>query len=318
MKAPANAIVKQAAQWLVMLDDQPEQYAQFEAWCRADPRHMAAARSLEGVLGRVAGLPPMAAKAALQAEQRHRRQRSRFVAGALLALALLVIPAGLYLHEHSPDYLLADMRTDRGQWQERRLEDGSRLSMGSHTAVDLNFSVEQRILNLRQGDILVDVAADARRPFIVRVGQTSIRALGTRFIVETADGVTWLEMLESRVEVQAGGQRTMVTAGQRLRIDGQGMRFFEPFDAADRERYWQRHQLVVEDVPLAQVLATVQRQRSGYLHYDAASIAHLRVSATLPLDDPDQALRLLAKSFNLRIKTFTPWLARLSIENEDH
>jgi transmembrane sensor len=80
-------------------------------------------------------------------------------------------------------------------------------------------------------------------------------------------------------------------------------------DPASLDAAWHRHQLVVTDQPLADVLDALSRHRPGKILYDRQQIAALRVSAVLPLDDTDRALRLLHSSFpTLRLRTLTPYL----------
>ncbi|MCY1286409.1 Protein FecR [compost metagenome] len=310
------ALLEQAAEWLVRLDAEPQRQAEFDAWRHGDPQREAAVRSLQGVLQRFQTLPAAPARAALGAADKLERRRSlkRAAGSTLLAFALL-LPLGLFLHGNPPGYLLADLRSDTGRWISQQLEDGSRLTLSGHSAVDLQFDAQRRTVHLVQGDILVEVAADASRPFVVETEHGSIRALGTRFVVERRDDATWLTMLESKVEVRAAadGSTRQVSAGQRLRLDARGLGRSEPIDAGAFEQAWRQHQLVVQDRPLPEVLAELARQRAGHLDFDTATLAHLRVSAVLPLDDPDRALRLLSRSFPIEVERFTPWLTRVRL-----
>jgi transmembrane sensor len=40
----------------------------------------------------------------------------------------------------------------------------------------------------------------------------------------------------------------------------------------------------------------------------------LRVTAVLPADDSQRALRLLARSLPIKIEHYTPWITRVSLE----
>lgn len=312
-----DAVLNEAAEWLVRLEDEPQRRVEFDAWCGADPRREAAVRSLTDMLQRFGALPAAPAHAALGAAQvLDGQRRSRRAVGVALALALAaLVPLGLFLRANSPAYLLADLRTGTSQWQETRLDDGSQVILDGRSAADLDFDTSQRKVRLIQGDILVEVAHDSRRPFIVETDHGSIRALGTRFIVERRDHATWLTMLESRVEVRtADGATVQVAAGQRLRLDDQGLGQPQRVDSSTFEQSWRNHQLVVWDRPLPEVLNELDRNFTGYLAYDARALANLRVSAVLPLDDPRRALRLLARSFPLEVKSYGPWLLQVSPE----
>lgn len=327
---PARA----AAEWLVCLsaddiapDERAFLEARFEAWKQADPRHAEAADRIGNFIGQVSRVRRAAtstapAHAALNAalgntaDKNRKRARSRRLGAALALVVALLVPAWLSLQAYPPAYLMADIRSAAGQWETRTLEDGSRITLGSGGAVNLSFDGSRRMLELVRGEILVDVAHDQARPFLVETAHGSIRALGTRFVVSRDEAFTVLTMLESRVAVQTASQLadqhsagTVIHAGQRVRIMSNQLGQVETIDARSVSDAWKFHQLVVQDQPLPEVLDALDRHRPGYIRYDRARIESIKVSAVLPLDDTDQALLLLAESFPIRVRTLTPWLA---------
>jgi transmembrane sensor len=327
-----DPIAAQAAEWIVRLSDDDEAgraraHAGFAAWKLADPRHAAAAAGMERLLGQLGELRAQAGGSARPARAAlgtilapaPASGRARRAATALAAvLALLAGPAWLGADTYNSAWLLADLRAGSGQWQTRTLADGSRITLNGGSAVKLRFDSHSRTLELVQGEILVEVAKDAARPFVVETAQARMRALGTRFAVARQDQSTVLSMLESRVAVRAAnGATASVGAGQRVSIDGAGVGAPTPIDPASIDDAWRLHQLVVSDRPLAEVLAQLDRHRSGRIEYDPARLAGIRVSAVLPLDDTDRALRLLQASFpQLRMRSLTPWLVLVDIKKE--
>ncbi len=317
MNSPrADIAAEQAARWIVRLsaDDPAERdtaQAGFAAWKAADPLHASAAAGMENLLRQLSAVREPAggdhrpARAALAAIA---PKRPRQLAAAS-AVAVLLLTGALLIGER-PAYLLADLRSPTGQWSTHTLADGSRLTLASGSAVNLRFNAGERHVELVRGDILVDVAKDAQRPFIVDSKQAAIRALGTRFTVRSEDGATILSMLESTVMAQVPQHPAVVVqAGQRTRITDDGIGPLTSIDAASVQDAWRARQLVVDDLPLAEVLDELARHRPGQLHYDRAQIAGIRVAAVLPLDDTDKALQLLIDNFpQLRIRMLTRYL----------
>jgi transmembrane sensor len=324
-----SRLVTQAAEWIMGLtaDDAEERAtaaAGFAAWKAADPRHARAAAGLEQLLAatRELACAPVAGPAR-QALRRVLKPRSRRPsrAAALAIVLALSLPGWSRLPSLLPPALLADLSTGPAQWQAHRLADGSTVTLAGNGALRLHFDGAERRLELLQGEILVQVAPDPERPFVVQTEHGSIRALGTRFVVRREVADTELLMIESRTLAHTAGQIArgaadsegrVVVAGQRLRLGAEGFGPLEAVEAAQEEADWQGHRLVVQDRPLPEVLEMLARQRRGWLHYDSTDLAGLRVSAVLPLDDPDRALRLLATSFpQLRLRSFTPYYLRL-------
>lgn len=326
-QADNDALAEQAADWLVRLgsDDAAERagaQAGFDAWKQADPRHAEAAAEIAFLLDclqavRGGGVTARPARAALKAAfaPSPDRRRNRVLAATLALALLLAGPAALTLDFHTPRYFTADMRTATGAWRSYTLQDGSVITLDSGSAVNLRFDQRRRAVELVQGAINVTVARDASRPFVVETPQGEIRALGTRFVVDRADAVTTLSMLESKVAVRTAAQRAgddaharVVRAGERVRITANGVGAAEPINAAASESAWRQHKLAVEDRPLSEVLTQLNRYRAGRIAFDAAQLQGIRVSAVLPLDDTDRALQLLLNNFpQLRVRQFTPY-----------
>ncbi|MCA1861478.1 FecR domain-containing protein [Janthinobacterium sp. HSC-3S05] len=316
---------EQAARWIVQLsaDDPAERdmaRAGFTAWKAADPLHATVAAGMENLLLQLSAVrepaggdhrPARAALAAIAPKRRRLRQLA-----AASAVAVLALTGTLALGER-PAYLLADLRSPTGQWQTHTLADGSQITLAGNSAVNVRFNGGERHVELVRGDILVNVAKDAQRPFIVDSKQAAIRALGTRFTVRREGGATILSMLESRVLAQVPQHPAVVVqAGQRTRITDDGVGPLTSIDAASVQDAWRARRLVVDDLPLAQVLDELARHRPGQLHYDRAQIAGIRVAAVLPLDDTDKALQLLIDNFpQLRIRMLTRYLVMVDAPN---
>lgn len=314
-----NTIAQNAAQWILALDEgdageQAQTRHDFELWQAADPRHAEAAKKAQAFIDTLTGLRgagPAPARRALEAHFRQRAtKRKRFVGTAIVLLLLMALPAMLFLQQYPWRHLDAGLYAKAGQWQSHTLEDGSRVTLAGKGAMDIQFTQTARELYLHSGEIHVDVAKDAQRPFVVVSDFGRIEALGTRFIVNHRAGIqTRLSMLESRVKVTiADTQVVIVKEGEHLSFDAHGLGPISQHNAAAQEARWQQHQLVVHGWTLAEVLAELSRFHPAYLHFDAETLPHIRVSAVLPLDKPDEVLQLLAGSFPaIQIHTITPW-----------
>ena len=355
-----DRIAEQAAQWIVQLsaDDAGTRDAVqrgFDAWKKADPRHAAMAERLQDFIGRIQRIrgadsgqgntrPARAALDAVfsvdgQADGKRRRhaesrrssrtKRTKRVIAAMAVALCIAVPAWVATKAYStysPRYLLADMHTATGKWETQRLEDGTRITLNSASAVNLHYDAKRRVLELVQGEILVDVARDPERPFIVETAQGSIRALGTRFVVSREPDATVLSMLESRVEVRpavrpekqsagavvAADEPTIVSAGRRVRMTAGGIGAIEQIDVRSIADAWKFHQLVVQEQSLPEVLDALERHRPGAISYNRAALEGFKVSAVLPLDDTGRALQLLGNSFpQLRIRMLSPYLVHV-------
>lgn len=315
-------IDQQAAEWLLRLHDGELNEAQrlaFECWKQQSPQHAAAAARMEAVIARMQALrgkkaPARAALNAAFAQPKNRRRKN--AVRALVVACSLAIPAAALLISPYPQQWMADVRNGPSQWQTLQLADGSTLTLNGISAANLHFDSKQRRIELLQGEILVQVAHDTTRPFVVQTPQGTLRALGTRFVVKRDGDVTVLSMLESRVAAHsANGEQTLeVDAGSQALMRSSDVRLAGTVDPTSINEAWRRHQLVVENKPLPEVLDEIARHRVGRVQFDRRALQGLRVSAVIPLDNSDHALQLLAQTLPIQVQAFTPWLIVVSPE----
>ena len=299
---------EEAIAWMVRLragTPSAGQQQRFDAWLASDPAHRQAWAQLQRGLGSpyevVRRAPGKVRDSLLQ-----REPKRRDVLRGLVGLGLLGGSLWLAARSDPGQALLADLSTGRGERRTLTLEDGSQLSLNADTAVDLDFSAERRLVYLRHGALLVQVAADAARPFIVGTEQGEARALGTRFMVERQAQSTRVVVLEHavRVSLPAGAhldlQEGQAATLQQARIERlAGDQSFR----AD----WLKGQLSVLDEPLEAVIDALRPYRRGLLRLDP-EVRKLRVQGVFPLDDSDRALTALAETLPLEVDRYGPWL----------
>ncbi|MCM8567582.1 FecR domain-containing protein [Thauera linaloolentis] len=322
-KPVSRRVLDDAIAWQLQLDGMaaghPERTAH-KAWLAAHPDHARAWRQLAQIDAELGALPR-------QAPIRHVLARSRRRAGwkeaaGTFVLALAVGLGTLLIDRHQPiGGLLADYRTGTGERRTVTLPDNTVIVLNSRSAVDVDFGADRRAVRLREGEIHIETAHGdpaERRPFIVLTADGSLRALGTRFIVRRDDGGTLLTVTESAVLARSAvcpaepeaacAAEQRVDAGQRLHLTADAVGAVLPA-RADAEA-WKEGMLVVDGEPLAAVAAELARYRPGLL-WVAPDAADLRVTGTLPLDDGERALAVLAASLPVRVVRYGGWLVSI-------
>ncbi|MBC3301334.1 FecR family protein [Pseudomonas sp. SWRI18] len=302
----SEQIIQQAAQWLTRLHDEDVTDADrqaFHAWCQADPRHAVAIERMGALWGSLETLPAKPARVALNRAFAPRRPRGAQVVGLLG-----VVLCGWLGLQHLPVWM-ADQRTGVGERRQIALADGSQLQLNSNSAVDVKFDGHQRVIELLQGELWVDVAKDAQRPFVVRTDQGSATALGTRYLVKrAADGTTVVTVIESSVAVKGdASDGVKVSAGQRAVLENGRAKPVQALADTDPDA-WTRGLLKVNDQPLGDVLQTLAGYRHGMLRFDPEALQNLRVSGVFKLDDTAAALSSLADNLPIQVEYFTDLL----------
>lgn len=312
---PSAAVVAAATEWYLKMQDDactPEQRSALHDWLQADPMHRLPYGRMDSIWSRFGQVDARAGKAALDASLAGAGRRRRALAGALM-LAFTVAGSGwLALHSQTARYLLADHRTAPGERLTITLDDGSRITLNTDSAIDEQYSGRERRIVLQRGEILVEVSADPQRPFVVESRHATARALGTQYVVRDDADATRVAVIESTVEAcsRAVGTCTTLAPGSATRITDEGVGATEAADI-DALIGWRDGVLAVDDKPLSEVLAELERYRRGTLYYDPEALQGLSVSGVFPLDDTDRALAALSANLPLRITRFTSYVVRI-------
>ena len=122
--------------------------------------------------------------------------RCRILAAASCALVLVIAGAVWWRSMRYPTYA-----TDIGERRSLTLADGSTVDLNARSKLRIEFSGAERRVELLDGQALFQVAKDKDRPFIVRSGDATVRAVGTQFDVYRKGGGTTVTVLEGRVAV---------------------------------------------------------------------------------------------------------------------
>ncbi|VDC22933.1 FecR family protein [Pseudogemmobacter humi] len=289
-----------AARWLVAIAADPavERSPALCAWLEADPANARAlddARLVWQIAGTVA--PELAAPA-----PRRTWNWPRLLRPAGLALAACAL-AAVWLDQVRPDLRLrlsADHVSAPGPLRDLALADGSRALLDGGSALDFAADAAGRIATLRQGAAWFDVAKDGR-PFTVRLGETEIRALGTRFGVRDCGACVEVTLEEGSVEIAAPGFAPLrLSPGQQLRLlPGQ-----EPRVAgvdAPEALAWREGRYVFYDVSLREVASVLARHGAGAIFFADETLASRPISGSIGLEDAGAELGALSEALGFRI-----------------
>ncbi len=293
-----SALVEHALQWLVDLHSGDDHRADWEAylrWCETSTEHQRAAHKAELLWEQLGS-----------ALQRPSRPRRLPVLGLVVALCL---SSGLAWQAERQGWL-ADQRTGLGERRTVYLDDGSRLELAPQTRVDVDFEGNFRTLHLYSGELFVQVAPDARRPFEVEARSGRVRALGTAFDVRRTGDAVHLVVTEHAVRVRLaradGEQVAEVREGQALDFGDDGLSLPYSVDRS-AETAWRRDRLVFNSRPLGEVLDRMRPYHPGVIWVRDDALRQLPVTGIVGTDDLDAQLKLLEEALPVRIRRL-PWL----------
>lgn len=323
----ARARVKaQAREWVVEVSDEhvgrPTR-ERFEAWLAADPEHARAFKESARVLGLVSTLTwmeraPPARRPAL---------RWALPAGVAAAAAAMLAVFALGPLTSQPT---RDLATQVGEVRHLTLADGSRVTLGARSAIDVAFTETTRAVTLLEGEAFFEVEKDPSRPFIVAVADHEVRVVGTKFNVHRGAERISVDVLEGVVEVAEKPQSRpaplsseasakeepeiqILTAGQQVVAPlvkvalatpdapppaPPSVREILPEDAGA----WRTGRLSYNNAPLVEVIADANRYHDGEIVFASDALRDLTVTASFRTDRIDQMLATLDRALPVEIE----------------
>ncbi len=299
-----NEVRDQAAYWFTRMHSGEigdEEEVAFQAWHDADPLHARAYEHVSFVWDSSLAVSQNKLRAMLHAQKKSSKpiltRRNFGIATAGICAVLLVFVVGTIGLSHGAVQYTATLHTEHGKRQQFALPDGTILYANTETQATVTYYDKQRIVNLEGGEVYLDVAHDASRPFIVQAQLGEVMVTGTRFNVR--NDVTSLDVavVSGSVKVSTGGwtntESQTLTKGMKVTINELKVLGEPSLVDAMTVAAWQRGRIIVENMPLAQVVKQLNRYLPMPVLLNAPHLNQYRVTGTFDADHPQSMINAL-------------------------
>lgn len=287
-----------------------EARAEIMRFCEQSDEHRAvweSVKRLYRLTGEATGAP-----AKEEARQRSKKLTRRAVLGGIGAFTL----GGAALEgPHLWQRWQADITSETGVIGRHVLSDGTKLTLGPDSAIQVAYSPTARNVTLLDGMALFDVADDPQRPFEARTGEYTARTDGStsfevrrnsgRNLIAVGSGSVYVAKTDSPApsELSAGD---WMAAGPANADPQHGHRDAAQFAA------WRHRQLIADEDRIDAVVAEIARWEPARVVIADRELASARVSGIYDLRDPLTALEAVASPYDAKVRRITPWLVVLS------
>lgn len=228
-----------------------------------------------------------------------------------------------FFEQKSSDQRVKTYLTQIGEISTVELDDGSKITLNTHTKLRVDYGDTYRKVNLLFGEAQFDVAKDSERPFTVSAGAKSFTALGTIFNVQK-DNESDMELIVSegqvlvseahhdlhkladiiRTETAKFDSSVIISAGKKTKIENakQSPTISLTADQSNKELAWQYGMLVFNGEPLVQALSEVTRYTNIQFEISHEDISNIKISGYFKAGDVNGLLVSLANNFDLDYK----------------
>jgi transmembrane sensor len=217
-----------------------------------------------------------------------------------------------------PSLLVLNAETSVGEQRVLSLADGSVIHLNTDSSVSIDFSDARRDVHLLRGEAHFDVAHDEQRPFIVKVANNTVTAVGTAFNVQITSAEN-LELLvtDGKVLVKnkqdnnrssaiaessypPDGLGELMIAGQKAVISQQSIQQLTlSNEQVQSDLAWQQGMLVFHGEPLSEALKEISRYTSINFTLADDQVKQRRVAGYFKAGDIQGLLFALKNNFNI-------------------
>lgn len=318
-----EALASAASHWFARMrgPDADDERQAFEAWLAERPEHRRAYAHAAEIfaMGKLLAEPREA-----DAAPEPRRNGLLVAALAVAAAAALVFAGWTRSHElNLPEREVVvaatiearDFVTVAGEARTIRLADGSTVHLSPGTELSTEIGNRERRLTLMRGTARFEVAHEGR-PFVVYAGGGTVTARGTVFDVSLArSGKVDVRLLQGAVDVSlpkatpdptstAGdtSQLRRLKAGERLSFAGLSSAQ-DKGAMEDRSSSASAEARDFDSVPVSEVIALANRDSARPIRLADPSVAAIRVSGRLRVDDTELLARRLGALLDQEVRT---------------
>lgn len=293
-----EAIRVEARSWVAALADpdvSDDERRDFDRWLAEDERHGEAYKtSLQAydLIGDASVRLPSPARSPLGAAR-----RAPYLLGAGLALAASLAIA--LLMPQAPAPVRPDFSTERAEVRRVDLADGSTITLGAATQMEVNFTTSERRVRIGDGEAYFEVSHDSARPFFVETtGGAVVRVIGTAFDLKASRDLVRVSVARGVVEVTQPrrfarlieGDVHRLTAGEAVVIERNGTTPIAVTSLPRPPVSWRDGFLTYDNATLGEVVADANRYSPTPIRLANQRLAQLRVTGSYPTDQIEQML----------------------------
>lgn len=304
-RTPTPSAIAEAAAWLARLK-QPERSREvedaFRHWLSEKQENAVAFELTQEAWDTHAPLARRVARPRVDWKPRRSWHANRFVR-ALIAAALLICLIALPLLRGP------SLNTAIGERLTHTLPDGSRVTLNTDSRLELAYTRTERRVRLSHGEALFEVAKDPEHPFIVVAGNHAVRALGTSFVVRNdrewavtlLEGQVRVEDMQSANKPERFSALTVSTPGQRVTLNESTAPRLE-VTALDRVTAWRQGEVRLDNTPLADAVAEMNRYSPSKLTIEDPLLGAIRVTGVFRTGDSTSFARAVSHAYGLQIE----------------
>lgn len=224
------------------------------------------------------------------------------------AIALVLITTGSIFYairsnKSEPTYY-SSVEAMRGQKSNITLPDGTKVILNSESTLKYNTDFNQKSREIAlDGEAFFEVAKNTNLPFVVQVGNLSIKAVGTAFNVRaySNENIVSTTLTEGKVSVKTPYETMDLIPNERMEFSRDEKKLEKiQLENAKLSLGWLNDQLSFENTTLAVVASNLSRIYNIEIELSSESIKQQRFTGIISNNSLQSVLRILSLTSPIR------------------
>jgi transmembrane sensor len=208
--------------------------------------------------------------------------------------------------------LSADYRPAIGERRRIRLTNGTSLELNTQTSIAVRPPTnETDHIELISGEAAITTGQRLTRPLVVIVGDGQITSESASFNVRYDGVASCVACLEGAVRVTRDTSELTLSSRQQVAYAGRGLQSPVTIDPAVVTA-WQDGLLIFHETAMSEVVAEVNRYRSGKIVLLNSDLGRRQVNARFRVGNVDEIISLAERVFGARITSLPGGIVLLS------
>lgn len=194
---------------------------------------------------------------------------------------------------------------ERGQIQNITLPDGTELAFDTDTQAHVALDRDHRELRIQEGQIMLTVAPDSTKPFVVLAGPARITVVGTQFSVRyrrAGMDANTVKVAVKEGHVRVADMSEQQSAAQVDLVAGQGLTVLADGTISQVSRLtpgsiapWKRGLMRFENTPLGDALMELERYGPTKLTIHDPVVAAMPIGGSFKIDHPEAFAQMVTQ-----------------------
>jgi transmembrane sensor len=188
------------------------------------------------------------------------------------------------------------------------MNDGSTVTLNTNSDIRVALNETERRVDLERGEAFFEVAKDPNRPFVVRIGDQRVIAVGTKFSVRREPNDVRVIVTEGRVRVEHSephqpADAALISAGGVAVAGAAGVLVQDKSLSDAEERLsWRQGIVVFRETLLSDAVAEFNRYNTRQIYIEDPALGSMRIGGHFRTRNAEGFVRLLAEAFPIRVE----------------